>query len=202
MAKCEDIEVTWPVLSQRESYANLGADVPQLARAPAPQRSSALSTAVGEADAQRGGFEYLDHTADVQIHAWGPDMKVAFGAAAVGMFGYMVEMEDFGVELARTVTATGHDWQSMFFAFLDECLYVFHTEALVMCRVAVQSINTETWKVTASVRGGLFDATRDKQGTEVKAITYSNMQIHQVDSESTRGEPLERRAQVYVIVDI
>jgi SHS2 domain-containing protein len=202
MAEGQAIEVTWPVLPQRDSYAKLGADVSQFARAPAPRRSSALTNAVGEATAQAGGFEYLDHTADVQIHAWGPNMKVTFGAAAVGMFGYMVEIEEFGFDLARTVTAKGHDWESMFFAFLDECLYVFHTEALVMSRVVVDSIDTETWTVTASVRGGLFDATRDKQGTEVKAITYSNMQIIQPHSESMRELPLDRRAQVYVIVDI
>lgn len=203
MAAGADIEVTWPALPQRASYAaQLGAGGAALARAPAPLRASALTRAVGGAPAQAGGFEYLDHTADVQIHAWGRDMREAFGAAAVGMFGYMVEMEEFGVELERAMSATGHDWQSMFFAWLDECLYVFHTEQLVMTRVVVESIDTETWTVRASVRGGLFDATRDKQGTEVKAITYSNMQILQTDSEATRGEREERRAQVYVIVDI
>lgn len=203
MATGAEIEVTWPALPQRATYAEqLGAGGAALAHAPAPRRSSALTPAAGAAASQAGGFEYLDHTADVQIHAWGRDMREAFGAAAVGMFGYMVELEEFGVELERAVSATGHDWQSMLFAWLDECLYIFHTEQFVMSRVVVESINTETWTVTASVRGGLFDATRDKQGTEVKAITYSNMQILQPDSEATRGEDEARRARVYVIVDI
>lgn len=37
------------------------------------------------------------------------------------------------------------------------------------------------WKITALVRGERFTMPRHTQGTEVKAITYSNMQIFDVD---------------------
>ena len=36
-------------------------------------------------------FEYLDHTADIQIHAWGEEMKDAFANTAIGMFNYIAE---------------------------------------------------------------------------------------------------------------
>ena len=39
------------------------------------------------------GYEYLDHTADVQIHSWGPSVKEAFEQAAKAMFGYMTELD-------------------------------------------------------------------------------------------------------------
>lgn len=38
-------------------------------------------------------FEHLDHTADIQIHAWGGDLREAFINAALGMVDYMVPLE-------------------------------------------------------------------------------------------------------------
>lgn len=46
--------------------------------------------------------------------------------------------------------------------------------------------------------GEEFDLSKHPQGTEVKAITYSNMQVH--DSNST--ESPDGLAHVFVVIDI
>ena len=41
----------------------------------------------------------LDHTADVQLHAWGTRLEEAFEQCALAMFALMTELETVGVWL-------------------------------------------------------------------------------------------------------
>lgn len=160
----------------------------------------ASSTPAGK---QKGDWEYLDHTADVQIHSWGTGNEEAFGAAVVGMFGYMVELDEINDDLEMDIVISGHNKETLLFNFMQECLYIFLTESFVMKQIiindfvevanATKGFNTDKFTLTATAKGGSFDATRHSQGTEVKAITYSNLQI--VEKESGQVE-------TFVIVDI
>lgn len=46
----------------------------------------------------------LDHTADVQCHAWGKDMKDAFEHMAVCMLNYMTDVDLVEIDEAETQT--------------------------------------------------------------------------------------------------
>ena len=53
-------------------------------------------------------------------------------------------------------------------------------------------MNWQEFRILARCYGEVFNLDKHPQGTEVKAITYSNMQIHKKDD----------RVDVYVIIDI
>ena len=139
-------------------------------------------------------FEYLDHTADVQIHAWGPDLAGALEQTGMGMFGYMTELESVDVSYSYDVEAQGSDADSLLFHFLDEWLFAFSAEPFFIPRVIrVLELDQTNWRLKARGWGETFQArTKHPQGTEVKAITYSNMQIH--------SQP--DKTDVYVILDV
>lgn len=71
------------------------------------------------------GYEYLDHTADVQLHSWAPTLKEAMELVCVAMFGYITELdkveEDDSMEV--TVEASGHDLDSLLYSLMDEFLF-------------------------------------------------------------------------------
>lgn len=137
-------------------------------------------------------FEYLDHTADVQLHAWGATLNEAFEQAALAMFNYMTPLEAMQPLQARKYRAEGHDLESLLYAFLDELLFVFHIERLVCVDLTITRMDLEAFVIEAEGKGETFDRARHETGTEVKAITYSAMNIIQnVDD-----------AEVFVIVDI
>lgn len=138
-------------------------------------------------------YEYLDHTADVQLHAWGSTLSEAVEQVVVSMYGYMTELSTVSSEYSYDLHASGIDLISMVARLLDEALYAFSTEPYFVGRVAkVLSLNREKSEVTVRCWGESFDLDRHPQGTEIKAITYSNMQVNEMPD----------RTDIFVIVDI
>jgi len=150
-------------------------------------------------------YEYKDHTADIQIRSWGKSTAIAFAWAALGMFDYMTPLEQLPMEpkVYRRFECSAHDLKSLLFAFLDELLFLFHTEQVICTKIQIleftrgyddKTENEECWTIKGIVAGDLFIDGVHEQGTEVKAITYSEMQIHENAKDGS--------CEVFVIVDI
>lgn len=138
-------------------------------------------------------YEYLDHTADVQLHAWGETLPEAFEQVAVAMFGYVTELDKVDARYSFDIAATGEDLQSLLFHFLDEWLFNFCAEPFFVAKcVKILEYDPENFQIKARGWGESFDLKKHPQGADIKAITYSNMQIHDEIN----------RCDLYVIVDI
>ncbi|GLV37926.1 archease [Carabus blaptoides fortunei] len=125
-------------------------------------------------------YEYLDHTADVQLHAWGDNLKEAFEQCGMAMFAYMTEIHTVEIKQTATIEATADDLQNLLFHFLDELLFVFSAEPYLIARkLEITEFKTDgdEMKVSCTCYGEEFQIGKHPQGTEVKAITYSAMQI-------------------------
>jgi len=140
-------------------------------------------------------YEYLDHTADVQLHAWGTDLKEAFENVGMAMFGYMTDIETVDMSLQTHMEAEGDDMEGLLFHFLDEWLFIFSADDFFIPRkIVVTEFDKENFKIKSVGYGEAFDIQKHPQGTEVKAITYSAMQVYD-DNEKDQHE-------VFVIIDI
>ncbi|EZA47282.1 hypothetical protein DMN91_005930 [Ooceraea biroi] len=140
-------------------------------------------------------YEYLDHTADVQLHAWGDTLEEAFEQCAMAMFGYMTDLGRVQITQVHHVEAEGHDLQSLLFHFLDELLFMFSAEPFIVSkRVKITEFDVQNFKIKATAYGEEFTIGKHTQEAEVKAITYSAMAIH--------DRPQLNQAEVFVIVDI
>jgi SHS2 domain-containing protein len=159
---------------------------------------SIVHTLTNSSPSEPEGFEYLDHTADVQLHAWGDSFLNALEMTVLSMFGYMTNLNlvkddhDLSQNIAKMIKAQGHDKESLVFEFLDGWLFLFHDEGFVPNHVTINSFNLDTFTITSSATGEKFDAKKHTKGTEVKAITYSNMHI----------EETKNRCDIWVIIDI
>eukprot|EP00794_Sanderia_malayensis_P005346 gene5346-6016_t len=144
-------------------------------------------------DFESAGYEYLDHTSDIQIHSWGTSLKEAFEMAGIALFGYITDINTVEILDEEEVKAEGHDLDSLLYSFLDEVLFLFNAEPYLTCKcINITEFDRVNFKITAKCQGEPFDLNKHPQGTEIKAITYSNMQIY--DEENSH--------EIYVIVDI
>lgn len=115
----------------------------------------------------------------MQLHSWGHTIPEAFAYAALAMFNYMTPLNGIkSEEMTCDIVCSGHDIESLLFAFLDEFLFIFHTEFIVCKKIEITEFNKEIWKIKAKGYGEIFDREKHECGTEVKAITYSAMQVY------------------------
>ena len=129
------------------------------------------------------------------MHSWGTDLEKAFEQCAVAMFGYMTELDTVEEATTLILESSGHDLQSALFNFLDEWLFNFSADPFfIPFKIEITDFERgeEEIKIKSVGYGETFDLDKHPQGTEVKAITYSAMQINEKDN----------YCEVFVIIDI
>ena len=127
------------------------------------------------------GFEFLEHTADVYIAAYGKDLAEAFENAALAMFETMTDTGTVEPRIEETVEAEGYDKQALFYNWLEKILIKFELNNRLYSRFKIQKIKkTENgFKLKAKVYGEPFNPEKHPQKVGVKAVTYHRMKIRE-----------------------
>ncbi len=128
------------------------------------------------------GFEFRDHTADVSVKSWGRNLEEAFSQTALSLMATITpNLKKISTNVEKEIEIESEDKYALCFDFLSEFLYIFDVEELVFSYISVKSIEKieDKYKLNAVVRGEKFDKDKHEIGTEVKAITYSFMNIEE-----------------------
>lgn len=81
-------------------------------------------------------YEFLDHPADVQLHAWGESLAAAFEQVTMAMFAYMTDITTVEIRTQLDVEVEGLDMSSLLYQFMDEFLFNFCAEPNFIPRVS------------------------------------------------------------------
>ncbi len=131
---------------------------------------------------KEAGFEFKDHTADVQVRSWGKTLEEAFSQTALSLMATITpNLKKVSLLIEKKIEVNSEDKYSLCFDFLSEFLYLFDVEELVFREITVEFIKklNNGYKLKATARGEKFDRNKHEIGTEVKAITYSFMNIEE-----------------------
>ncbi len=131
---------------------------------------------------KKAGFEFRDHTADVQVRSWGPSLEEAFSQTAYSLMATITpDLKKITPKIEKKITIKAEDKEALLFDFLSEFLYIFDVDELVFSQIYVSKIEKfdDNYKLQATLKGEKFDLNKHEIGIEVKAITYSFMNIEE-----------------------
>ncbi len=129
---------------------------------------------------KKAGFEFREHTADVQVRSWGSSLEEAFSQTAYSLMATITpDLKKITPKIEKKITIKAEDKEALLFDFLSEFLYIFDVDELVFSQIYVSKIEkfNDNYKLQATLKGEKFDLDKHEIGIEVKAITYSFMNI-------------------------
>ncbi len=133
------------------------------------------------------GYEILEHTADVGLRVWGPDLSAVFEQAAFGLIGIMGEATGPATR-SEEIAFGAPDDVALLVDWSSEGPFLFDARGFVPRTIHA---SVEASRVRAVIHGG--DAAQFTQGgPAVKAITYHDAMV--------RATPDGYEARVYLDV--
>lgn len=120
-------------------------------------------------------FEFIEHTADTGLIAYGDTLAEAFANAAYGMFSIITDPDDVKEVESRQVTVSEPDKEALLFAWLNDLIYLFDVETILFNRFEI--VELSEGGLEAICHGEKYDASRHHLKTEVKSATYHMLKV-------------------------
>lgn len=119
-------------------------------------------------------YEFLEHTAEVGLKAYGDTLEEIFENAALGMFDLMTDVDTVEPRGELEVHVESQDLESLLVDWLTELIYVHELENVFLSdfKLAIRGLSLE-----ATVRGEVVDATKHPLDLSIKAVTYHMLKV-------------------------
>jgi SHS2 domain-containing protein len=134
---------------------------------------------VGEGS--KGKYEYLYHIADAKFRAYGSTLEEAFGNAALALFNVMIDTSKLKASEEREIELASSDIKMLLVDWLSELLYLFEVDEIIFSEFRIQKIGEikEGFSLKGKAAGVPIDLSRHKFDTQVKAVTFHELEVEQ-----------------------
>jgi SHS2 domain-containing protein len=129
--------------------------------------------------AEKKRFEFLEHTTDAYIAAYGKDLGEAFENAAIAMFDVMTEVEKVVPKVKDNVEVAAEDEYALLYSWLEALLVKFDIEDTLYSKFKILDLSQteQGFRLKAEIWGEKFNPQKHEQKVGVKAVTYHMMEI-------------------------
>lgn len=119
---------------------------------------------------------FVEHTADILLHAEADNLPDLFAEAAIGLFNIISDVRSVGTSRsfdlrteADTIEDLLHDW-------LSELLFLHETEDVLLSRFRVKLKDNA---LEARAAGEVINPQKHSLKTQVKAVTYHMLSVRE-----------------------
>jgi SHS2 domain-containing protein len=121
------------------------------------------------------GYELVDHTADIGVHAWGSTPEQVFEEAGRALFSLVCDPREVDERETVEISLEAEGMDLLLAAWLNELLYVFEARKLVLSQFEVREVDERSLR--ASVTGEPLDLRRHVLCGGVKAATLHELAL-------------------------
>lgn len=121
-------------------------------------------------------YEYIEHTADIGIKAYGESVAESFANAALGMFNVMTDVSKVEPVGEFDVRVESDNLENLLVDWLGELLFLHETQDVLLSEFDVK---IDGLSLDAKVRGETIDREKHELKDDVKAITYHMLEVNQ-----------------------
>jgi len=125
-------------------------------------------------------YEVIDHTADIGLVVYGEDLPSLFENAGEGFFDLITDLETVNPRIQRRIELRGETLERLMVDWLTGLLYLHDVELLLFKEFRVEYAGEDGLK--AVVRGEPFQEGMHVIKTEVKAVTYHQIEVRKEES--------------------
>ena len=122
-------------------------------------------------------YEYFEVTADIGFKAYGKNLNEAFENAGLAIFNIISDTDGINPTKEISFEITSEDNVSLLYDYLEELLFYHEVEFMLFSQFDVEI--DEDFHLKATIKGEPIDWNRHERKTEIKAITFHQMEVRQ-----------------------
>jgi SHS2 domain-containing protein len=133
------------------------------------------------------GFKFHDHTADITIECWAPDLIAAFEQAALATYEVILDTSTVKASQIIDIKVTGTDLEELLVEWIGKLIALIDINGQFYSEFHVDHLEAtlDGYELEGRVLGEMIDHEKHDTRTEVKAMTYADMKILQEPNRTT-----------------
>ena len=124
-------------------------------------------------------YETFNHTADLGIRVFGRTREEVYAHAAYALFDQLTDLKKVRKKKASEISVRGADPEELMVRWLSELLFLWESKGWLFKNFSFSRLGRTSLKAVA--RGETFDPSRHKIKIEIKAVTYHQVQVTEID---------------------